>query len=260
MVQLARGLLIGGGVAILILATGYFFQLPWAIGAWPWPVGRLSYIFIASIQAAIAAAMIWIGVSKEFGALAAGALNLLVMMAGISAFLWLEAQRSGQGRLLPYAIICGAFAVANLGLLLWAHRLPIRAMQPLPRLVRWSFGAFTVLLVLIGLALILQRANIMPWPLQREASVIFGWIFFGDAFYFLYALLRPRWEYARAQLWSFLAYDLVLIVPFVAHLSTVPPELLPNLIVYIAVLLYSGLLAGYYLFADRTGRVQAAWA
>jgi hypothetical protein len=85
--------------------------------------------------------------------------------------------------------------------------------------------------------------------------VVFGCIFLGDAFYFIYALLRPRWGNAFGQLLSFLAYDLVLIVPFVQLLDTVKPGHMTGLIVYIVVLVYSGGLAIYYLFIDPRTRI-----
>jgi len=249
--------LIGGGLVLLVLAAGYFFQMPWALSTWFWPDGRLSYIFVASIQVAIAAAMIWIGLSYEYGSLAAGALNLLVMMAGIAAFLFPLASQQNQPYLLVYAVGCGLFAVFNLWLFLWSRRLPVAETQPTPGLVSISYAIFAAVLILVGGALVLKTPNVFPWPLKPETSVVFGWIFIGDAFYFLHAFLRRTWQSARAQLWSFLAYDLVLIGPFLAHLAVVKPELLTSLLVYMAVLVYSGGLAIYYLFINRSTR---AWS
>jgi hypothetical protein len=152
---------------------------------------------------------------------------------------------------------CGLFAVFNLWLFLWSRRLPVAETQPTPRLVSISYAAFAAVLILVGGALVLKTPNVFPWPLKPETSVVFGWIFIGDAFYFLHALLRRTWQSARAQLWSFLAYDLVLIGPFLAHLAVVKPELLTSLLVYMAVLVYSGGLAIYYLFINRATR---AWS
>ena len=76
-----------------------------------------------------------------------------------------------------------------------------------------SFGIFIVSLFFVGSALIF-RAPIFPWDLNPDSSVLFGCIFIGDAFYFLYGLIQPRWQNAFGQLLSFLAYDLVLIGPF----------------------------------------------
>ena len=109
-------------------------------------------------------------------------------------------------------------------------------------------------LFLAGGALLL-KAPIFPWALNPDSSVIFGCIFIGDAFYFLYGLLRPHWQNAFGQLLSFLAYDLVLIGPFLALFNTVESERLVNLIAYTAVLLYSSILAIYFLFLKPKTRM-----
>ena len=54
MQRATRSILIIGGLLMLILAAGYFFQQPWAIRTWLWPDSPLSYTFIAAMQAAIA--------------------------------------------------------------------------------------------------------------------------------------------------------------------------------------------------------------
>jgi hypothetical protein len=96
---------------------------------------------------------------------------------------------------------------------------------------------------------------VFPWALNPDSSVIFGCIFIGDAFYFLYGLLYPRWHNAAGQLLSFLAYDLVLIGPFLMLFKTVKPEFMFSLIVYVAVLVYSGGLAVYFLFVNPKTRL-----
>ena len=68
-----------------------------------------------------------------------------------------------------------------------------------------SFGLFTLILILAGGALIFRVPTIFPWPLNPDSSVLFGCIFLGDAFYFFYGLLVPRWSNACGQLLSFLA-------------------------------------------------------
>lgn len=52
-----------GAVAYLVLTTGYALQQPWATRTWPWDVGPLSYIFMASMLAAIGVAAAWIAYS-----------------------------------------------------------------------------------------------------------------------------------------------------------------------------------------------------
>jgi len=251
-----RSILIIGGILMLALAAGYFMQAAWATKLWPWPDSRLSYIFIAAMQAAIAAAMLWIGLSGELNGIAPGALNLVVMMGGLASYLGMTGQ--AMPNLGQYALVCGLFALFNLLLFLWSRKWGNRPnAQPTPGFVRISYVIFILVLLAVGAALILKIPNTFPWPLKPESSVVFGWMFVGDAFYFLYALLYPGWPNARAQLWSFLAYDLVLIGPFIGHFSNVKPESRNSLIVYTAVLVYSGLLAIYYLFLHRTTRVGA---
>jgi hypothetical protein len=121
-------------------------------------------------------------------------------------------------------------------------------------LVRVSFGVFIVSLILAGGALVF-RIPVFPWALNADSSVIFGCIFIGDAFYFLYSLLYPRWHNALGQLLSFLAYDLVLILPFLLLFETVKPEYTLSLIAYVAVLIYSGAIAVYFLFVNSKTRL-----
>jgi hypothetical protein len=85
-------------------------------------------------------------------------------------------------------------------------------------------------------------------------------MFVGAAIYFAYGLLRPSWVNAAGQLAGFLAYDVVLIVPFLMRLPTVAPELRFSLITYVVVVSYSGLLAIYYLFLHQGTHLGATFA
>jgi hypothetical protein len=242
------------GIVTLVLALGFVFQSPIATNLWPWPDGRYSYLFIGSILAAASVAMLWIGWTGLFAALPAGALNIFVIALSTGIyFLWLAL---GQGRstLLIYGIASLLTALASGGAFLWSRRLSLSDPRPTPLLVRLSFGIFIVSLFFAGGALLLG-APIFPWDLNPDTSILFGCIFIGDAFYFLYGLFRPRWQNAFGQLLSFLAYDLVLIVPFLALSKTVDSDRSLGLIVYIVVLLYSGALAVYYLFIDAKTRL-----
>lgn len=155
--------------------------------------------------------------------------------------------------MLPFGLVSVLMALMSGGIFFWSRRLPLTDQRPTPGLVRLSFGIFIASLFLAGGALIL-RVPIFPWALNPDSSVIFGCIFVGDAFYFLYGLLRPRWGNAFGQLLSFLVYDLVLIVPFLLLFDTVQPDHMLNLIIYTAVLLYSGGLAVYYLVINPQTR------
>lgn len=73
--------------------------------------------------------------------------------------------------------------------------------------------------------------------------------------YFVAGLTDRRLANAKGQLIAFLAYDLILIVPFIAHFADVLPDHRLNLIVYTSVLVSTGLLATYHLVLDRETRL-----
>lgn len=256
-----RVLLVIVGIALLGLSAGFFWEQPWAVQAWPWQDKSLSFAFVAAMQAAIAAAVFWIVATGELRAIAAGALNLVVMMSGLTLYLGQQVATTGKPIFLLYTLACGLFAAFNVWLLLWARRLPLHDQRPLPAFVRFSYIIFILALSLVGTALVLQVPNVLPWVVEPPTSMALGWMFLGDAFYFLYTFVAfgwtgARWHGAAAQLWSFLAYDLVLLGPFLKRFPTIAPEYRNSLIVYTAILVYSGLLAIYYLFINRATRVR----
>jgi hypothetical protein len=118
-----------------------------------------------------------------------------------------------------------------------------RDARPTPVPVRIAFGVFGLTLVAVGTALVL-RYDVFPWPLDDNSSVVYGIVFLGAAVYFAYGLWRPVWGNAKGQLVGFLAYDIVLIVPFV-RLWPASPTL--SLTVYLAVIAASALFAIWYL-------------
>lgn len=81
-------------------------------------------------------------------------------------------------------------------------------------------------------------------------------MFLGAAVYFVYGLVDRRWENAGGQLAGFLAYDVVLVVPFLLRLPTIEAELLPNLVIYLVVVIASGILAAWYLLLNPVTRVR----
>lgn len=253
-----RAVLIGVGLAALVLALAFFLQMPWIVELWPWPGGRLSNIFLASILAASGMPVLWIGWSREWAAIAAGALDLGVTYLGMAVFsLHTWSQDARRQPILIYGIGCLVLAGLCLALFYGSRKIPFRDQRRLPAGVRVSFVVFVLILIAAGGALVLQRPGIFPWRLGPEQSVLYGCIFLGASVYFLSSLLRPMWANARGQLIGFLAYDLVLIGPFIRHFDSVDPALWINLVVYTSVLVYSGLVAVYYLFIHPQTRVAA---
>lgn len=246
--------LVAVGAWSTVLAVGFIRRWAWATALWPWPDGRLSYIFLGSILAAVAAASVWLVLHGDRAMVAPAALNVAVMLGGMSAYLFVLQVRRDDARLLTPALASGAAALASAASWWWAHgRLPTDS-RVAPRPVRWSFAAFFVALVAAGTALVL-RAPIFPWPLNPDTSVMFGWIFLGDACFFLYAVIRPLWSWAGAQLAAFLAYDLVLIPPLLAHIDNVPDGREVSLALYLGLLSFSAGVAVYYLFASPETRL-----
>jgi hypothetical protein len=247
-----RVILLALAALSVILGIGFYVQLSWATSLWPWPDSYLSYVFLSSYATAIAGGVLWVALSGSLGAARGGAINLGVATAGMAVFSF-QAAQSNQA-VLPLAIFC-AVALASFAIFYWLiRRAPIQDTRPTPPLVRVSFIVFAVVLVIVGVALILKAPTIFPWSLRAETSVIIGWAFLGAACYFLYGALRARWDNAGGQLLGFLGYDLILIVPFLRHFANVPPGHLLSLIIYVLVLVYSGALAIYYLFINRSTR------
>ena len=252
-----RTLLVVGGTIFLILALAFFLQMQWVLSFWPWPTSRLSNIFLSSIMAAIGAPVMWIGLSGEAAAITGGAINLGITYAGAAVFSFQTYAKVASRPVLIFAIACAIFALMCAGMIVWGSRLAFQETQPLPRPVQVSFIVFCGVLILVGGALVLKRPRIFPWPLSPEQSVLYGWIFLGAASYFLYAVVRPNWGNAQGQLLGFLAYDLVLIVPFILHFATVAPDLRLSLIIYTTVVTFSGILAAIYLFFVPSTRLFA---
>lgn len=239
-----------------LLALAFYLQLPLATALWAFPgTTPLTFIFLASIFAAAAASTAWAAWSRNEGALAGIGLDYLTILAPVGIYAWQLGSSQGNSGLTTYAFVCAGGALFGLALFLWSRRIPLDTSIPLPPLVRWSFLAFVATLVIVSLLLIRQVPNVIPWTITPELSVVIGWMFIGASTYFAYGLLRPSWANAAGQLFGFLAYDVVLLVPFFSRLPTVAPEFQMGLWIYTAVVVYSAVLALYYLFVNPQTRV-----
>src|SRR5579859_6947733 len=150
------------GIVLLILMVGYIFELPWAISTWPWPDGPLSHLFVGSIIAAVTIAVFWVAFVGEWGAMAAGALNVLVMFAAMGIYLFSLYNQGNHPSLLIFVAIAIVVCLFSAGLFLWSRRIPIRDVRSTPNPVRISFVIFAVTLILVSIALILKVPVIFP--------------------------------------------------------------------------------------------------
>jgi hypothetical protein len=240
----------------LLLAIAFLLQIPAVTQLWPLPnTTPMSFIFISSILAAAFASTLWCLVAREDGALTGIALDYIAIFITLGILALQLAANGGNNAMLVFAVACASGVVFGLYLLWSTIRVPIRDTRPIPVLVKISFAVFIIALILVGGALILKTPNILPWSVTPELGVMCGWMFLGAAAYFAYSLARPSWHNAAGQLAGFLAYDVILIVPFLQRLPTITPELRTSLIIYLIVVTYSGLLAIYYLLLNPTTRI-----
>ena len=245
-------------VVQFFFAVAFFLQWPLAVNLWPFSgTTPLTFIFISSIFAAAAAPTLWAAASKNDGALAGIGLDYLMILAPVSLLSFQLAGRDGDPKMTVYGIACVIGALFGLGLFLWSVRIPIDRTLPMPALARWSFIVFIIALLIVGGQLVFKVPNVIPWKITPDLSVVMGSMFLGAAIYFAYGLLRPSWLNTAGQLIGFLAYDVVLIVPFLVRLPTTPPDNKLGLTIYTIVVIYSGLLAFYYLFLHNPTRLWA---
>lgn len=255
MTRYVRFALVISGAVTALLAFGFALQLDWATRLWGWPDSRLSYIFLGSIAAAIAAPIIWVALSNELGAIVGGTLNIATICATAGIYLVrLHASRD-EGKLLAIAVALGVVFILSIALFVLSRDVPIHDQRQIPVPVRVSFGVFAIALIAASTALLLRAAHVFPWPLRSDTSVLIGCIFIGNAVYFLYGLSAKYWGAVIGQLIAFLAYDLVLIGPFLRHFNHVLPSHRLSLTVYIVVLVGSGALSVYYLLIAPSTRL-----
>jgi hypothetical protein len=234
------------GLAAAVVAVGFVLEWSWAIDLWPFPdAGRYSYLFIGSIAAAMGAAALWVAVIDDLAVLTPGLLNVAVMFGGQAVYL----ATADEG---ATAAVLGVLALGNAAAWWRTRHLVPHDTALMPAFVRVAFGIFVAVLAVAGLALVFDVADIFPWPLRHDEAVMFGWIFVGDACFFAYGLARPYRAYAIPQLWAFLAYDLVLIGPFVALFDGVQDGHELRLVLYTIVLLFSAGVAIGYLTREGT--------
>ncbi|MGK2952766.1 MAG: hypothetical protein ACSLEZ_10330 [Thiobacillus sp.] len=258
----ARSFAVVNAVIWAVLAFGWSFRADWAVRLLPWPEVPMTFVFLASIGASIAAVWLAVAWAREWAALSGVGLNIVVAGTGSALHLLL------LGR--PWLAASAALA-AGFGLLLygWARRQPVKDPRAMPRLVRWAFMVFTVVLIVAGGALVAQR-QVFPWRMQPSTMVLVGAIFLGAAAYFAHGAANPRWAHAAPPLWGFLLYDLVLFVPYLRLLGADTGGVddyygdgggavnRTSLAIYLTVLSVSAALAVYALFVNPATRGSAS--
>lgn len=252
--QSAKVALIVTGLIQLVLAIGFFFQQAWATSLWPVPDTRLSYAFIAAILAGGAAPLIWAGLSGELASLAGYGMSFGIMYAGMGISALLFYLRDQNPALSWFALVMGLLAVLG-GMMFMRTRHLAKNSQPTPPIVIYAFVAEVLVLAGAGILLILKVPNTLPWNLSPESSVLYGWVFLGLAFYYLYAVLNRQWIHALGPLLGFVVYDLVLFSPLFARFGNLQPEHMLGQVAASIIIIFSAALGVYYLFINPATRL-----
>lgn len=250
-----RRTLIAVGILSLVAAAGLCVHIPPFTVIWPLDNAAAADLYLGAYTAAIGASLLWIGISGDLRAVVAGALSLAVTNTGLAISLFMLSRGTANPHLSAAEFVCVGAAVLSASAARWFRRFPMRDARPVHHSVRLSFAGYVLLLGVVGSAVLLRVPRVFPLTLGPASAALIGCSFLGSAVYFLYSLSCPVWSNAYAQLWSFLAYDLVLIVPFVLLLGSVDGAHLPALLVNIAVLVYSGIFAVHYLLIAKATRV-----
>jgi hypothetical protein len=248
-----RAARVGGvvfGAGVIAIGLGYFAGLPFAQASWPWSKSPFDFLLVSSFLVAAGAVAIWLAVTGEWRAAVGSTLNVGSMNVAAAIFLTYRYQETHDARFATRAIAFTIFAATNVAAFLWSRRWPLVDRRPVDRVLKVAFALFTALLTLAFVQLFRRSPTIFPWELDADTEVMVGTLFFGSAVYFGYGLLATRWHEMRGQLIAFLAYDLVLIVPYLAMFGGVYRNHLPSLIVYVTVIIGSGIFSVYYLFIN----------
>ncbi len=251
-----------------VMAIGFMLQVPAITAMWPFP-GRtpLSNMFIASIFLAAAASTGWCLVVRSERALAGVALDYLTILVPFLVLSVMATVDGGGLGTAAFGLACVAGIAAGVLLLRWALTHAWRPPVSTPAPVLVAFAVFLIALILVGGLLVLRVPRALPWFVTPQLSTLYGFMFLGAAVYFAYGLVDRRWENAGGQLAGFLAYDLVLVVPLAQELLTPggggyaddgPGGLSLNLALYVAVVVGSGILAGWYLLVRRDTSIWTA--
>jgi hypothetical protein len=244
------------GAAAVALAVGLLSGAHWSARLWPVAYqSRLAPIFLSSVLAAVGAACLYMALRADWRtARPAGLALAAASLCAIGAFMLLP-ELSG----LPFRlrVVFGAAAGAVLGAILALNSGRYAALDPrrMPLFARVSFAVFGIVLLATGIGLVARMPNVFPWRLDVVSSVLYGAIFIGLACNYLYGAIVGTVEDARVSLIGFLVYDIVLLPPFLGLFGDVPPARMTSLTVYTAVLVYSALLALYYLAVDPRCRL-----
>jgi hypothetical protein len=210
----ARMICLALGLVMAPLSGGFYQQSDLATALWPWPDDRMSFIFLSSIGMAVSATCLFAALTGEIGGLTPILLEGVITLIGMAGYLAVRSIRHEDWKALWFAIGLGTIATIVAISFRRARKVPLLDPRVLPRLLRIISGGLVALLAVIGASLVFQVDGAFPWTLKPQTSTMFGWIFLGAAALFGWIVLHPRWAHLATAMVGFLAYDLVLVIPY----------------------------------------------
>ncbi|MGE0502802.1 MAG: hypothetical protein AB7I79_16785 [Rhizobiaceae bacterium] len=232
---------IGIAAALLVMPEWSATWLPWA------DLSPLSHAFLVAISAATGAAIVWIVASREYGAAAAGALDLAVAYVVIAAWLFVVRAEAPGDALFWFGLLCVASALTVIVIFLWSRRLPLALSGPMPGLLKACFAAYAAVFLLAGLGLLLGWPHVMPWAVEADFAPVLGGLMLGAATYFAYPLAYPAYGNAKAQLVSLAVFGFLFLPVFLAD-ATLDPAKSTSVVTSFVVLVSGLVLSLYVLF------------
>lgn len=253
---------------IVVVGVGLSRQSGWATSLWPWPDVRMTYIFLASIAASIAAPVAWAAWRNEPGALDVIAFELMIGAPAVGGYLlWLAFDWRDRDIAL-FGIGFLAIGISAAMVYRLTRGIPIKNPRRLPTFFRCAFVVICAILIVLGSMCAFQRPDVFPWDISPETSTVIGLIFLSAALLFALIVARPMWAYGEMALTAFIAYDIVLLFPYIDLLRNLDDTVTlssyygssygvastgsgvreTNLIVYISVLAITSLLT-IFLYA-----------
>ncbi len=257
---------------LTLVSIASYFQSSVIKEMWPWEGEAMTYRFAAAYLFAFAGSLLWIAISREMAGLKGISLTVIVNAFGMSVFLAIYSVRHQTTELIPNLV--GMIAILGCGLysIGWSSKIAPIQTNPTPKTVRDSMVVFPLILMIASIRLILQSSNVFPWDPQPQWSTIIGLCLMGSVFYFGFGAIDGRWVHAGGQFAGFLAYDLVLIPPYLRMLNADDGVVTASasgftsyasnvndgpLYIFLTAIGISLVMSVWYLFLDRRTRMFA---
>ena len=123
---LVRIALLAPGLLLLAVGAGFWAGAAWAPGLWPWPDGRLSHLFLASMLLAQGGTIVWVGWTLELQAVRGGLVGLAAAAIGIAAHMFGLQESAASSARWVWIGVGGSMAAGALVLLALSGRFPVR--------------------------------------------------------------------------------------------------------------------------------------